>query len=82
MTEERNAFQLEKDIEKERRAFMKEMAMTREVYIKEKSDIQRMRVAFQSEKLHGKRKRNLQQRSQRPFKLKMMLWLMKGSPSR
>ncbi|KAK1893803.1 Highly reducing polyketide synthase easB [Dissostichus eleginoides] len=63
LTSEREAFQrvcaqLEKeDIEKERKAFEKEMAMAREAYIKGKSDIQRMRVTFQSEKLNMEKER-------------------------
>lgn len=47
MTEKRNALQLEK---KHKKVFEKEIAMTREAIIKEKSDIQTMRVALQTEK--------------------------------
>ena len=53
MTGKINVLQLEK---KHKKVFEKEMAMTREAIIKEKSDIQNMRVAF-----HGKRKRRIQQ---------------------
>ncbi|KAK1897947.1 Centrobin [Dissostichus eleginoides] len=54
MTEKRNALQLEK---KHKKVFEKEMAMTRAAIIKEKSDIQTMRVAFQTEKVTMEKER-------------------------